>query len=86
MNPTIPINPVSVWTPTGIQSATQFEVRYVNYVRGTAVADCHLHTGGENSIEVSSQLVNATEEQCDAWTDDVSFYKVLAENAGLVPV
>jgi hypothetical protein len=83
---TIPIIPVSVWTPTGIQSATQFEVRYVNYIRGTAVADCHLHTGGETSVEVSSQLVPATEEQCDAWADDAAFYRVLAQNAGLTPV
>lgn len=86
MNNTIDITPVSVWTPTGVQSATKFEVRYVNYIRGTAVADCHLHTGGENSVEVASQLVPATEAQCDVWVDDIAFYQVLAQNAGLSPV
>lgn len=86
MNNTIDITPVSVWTPTGVQSATKFEVRYVNYIRGTAVADCHLHTGGAESVQVSSQLVSATEEQCAVWTDDVAFYRVLAQNAGLTPV
>ena len=86
MNNTIDITPVEVWTPTGVKSATKFEVRYINYMRGKVVADCHLHTGGAAPVEVSSQLIAATEEQCDAWTDDIAFYRVLAQNAGLTPV
>ena len=80
----IAITPVSVWTPSGTKSATQFGVRYVNYVNGPAVADCVLLDAA--GAEVSAQLVNATEAQTDAWTTDEAFYKVLAQNAGLSPV
>lgn len=80
----IAISPVSVWTPTGTKTATQFGVRYVNYENGPAVADCVLLTA--SGEEVSSQLVNATEAQTAAWTTDEAFYKVLAQNAGLSPL
>jgi hypothetical protein len=80
----IAISPVSVWTPSGTKSATQFGVRYVNYVNGPAVADCVLLDAA--GAEVSAQLVNATEAQTDAWTTDEAFYKVLAQNAGLTPL
>jgi hypothetical protein len=84
MNTVIAISPVSVWSSTGTKTATQFSVRYVNYVNGPAVADCQLLDAG--GAEVASQLVNATEAQTAAWTDDEAFYKVLAENAGLTPL
>jgi hypothetical protein len=84
MNTVIAISPVSVWTPTGTKSATQFNVRYVNYQNGPAVADCQLLDAA--GAEVASQLVNATEAQTAAWTDDVGFYEVLAQNAGLTPL
>jgi hypothetical protein len=84
MNTVIAISPVSVWTPAGTKSATQFSVRYVNYVNGPAVADCQLLDAA--GAEVASQLVNATEAQTAAWTDDVGFYEVLAQNAGLTPL
>ena len=84
MNNVIAISPVSVWTPAGTKSATQFAVRYVNYVNGPVVADCQLLDAA--GAEVASQLVNATEAQTAAWTDDVGFYKVLAQNAGLTPL
>jgi hypothetical protein len=84
MNTVIAISPVSVWTPAGTKSATQFSVRYVNYVKGPAVADCQLLDAA--GVEVASQLVNATEAQTAAWTDDVGFYEVLAQNAGLTPL
>ena len=86
MNPNnvIAISPVSVWTPSGTKSATQFGVRYVTYQNGPAVADCVLLDAA--GAEVSAQLVNATEAQTDAWTDDAAFYAVLATNAGLTPV
>jgi len=84
MNTVIAIAPVSVWTPAGTKSATQFNVRYVQYVNGPAVADCQLLDA--SGAEVSAQLVNATEAQTAAWTDDEAFYKVLAQNAGLTPL
>jgi hypothetical protein len=84
MNNVIAIAPVSVWSPTGTKTATQFSVRYVNYVNGPAVADCQLLDAA--GAEVASQLVNATEAQTAAWTDDAGFYEVLAQNAGLTPL
>ena len=84
MNTVIAISPVSVWTPTGTKTATQFNVRYVNYQNGPAVADCQLLDAA--GAEVATQLVNATEAQTAAWTDDVGFYEVLAQNAGLTPL
>ncbi len=80
----IAITPVSVWTPTGTKQATQFAVRYINYQNGPAVADTILLDAA--GAEVATQLVNATEAQTAAWTDDEAFYKVLAQNAGLSPV
>lgn len=80
----VTIQPVIVWTPTGTKTATKFTVRYVNYQNGPAVADCTLNE--TDGTEVSSQLVNATEAQTDAWTTDEAFYKVLAQNAGLTPL
>jgi len=84
MNTVIAISPVSVWTPAGTKSATQFNVRYVNYQNGPAVADCQLLDAA--GAEVASQLVNATEAQTAAWVTDEAFYKVLAQNAGLTPL
>jgi hypothetical protein len=84
MNTVIAISPVSVWTPTGTKTATQFNVRYVQYVNGPAVADTQLLDAA--GAEVATQLVNATEAQTAAWTDDVGFYEVLAQNAGLTPL
>jgi hypothetical protein len=84
MNTVIAISPVSVWSPTGTKTATQFSVRYVNYVNGPAVADCQLLDA--SGVEVASQLVNATAAQTATWTSDEAFYKVLAQNAGLTPL
>lgn len=79
----INITPVNIWTSNGVVSANVFEVRYINYTSPTAVADCHIWS--ENA-EVSSVVVNATAEQCEAWTDDLDFAAVLASNIGLVVV
>ena len=84
MNTVIAISPVSVWTPTGTKTATQFNVRYVNYQNGPAVADCQLLDA--TGAEVAAQLVNATAAQTATWTSDEAFYKVLAQNAGLTPL
>lgn len=93
MNPSnyISIQPVSVWTASGNKSASLFEVRYVNYLNGPAIADCHLWTAnadGEPETEVGASLVNATEEQTALWdgNNDAPFYQQLAINAGLTPV
>lgn len=80
----VPIQSVSVWTPTGTKTATQFAVRYVTYQNGPAVADTILLDAA--GAEVAAQLVNATEAQTAAWTNDEAFYKVLAQNAGLSPL
>ncbi len=84
MNNTIAIQPVSVWTLTGTKTATSFACRYVNYQNGPAVADTQLLDA--SGAELASTLVNATEAQTAAWTDDEAFYKVLAQNAGLTPL
>ena len=80
----VPIQSVSVWTPTGTKTATQFAVWYVNYQNGPAVADTILLD--VDGAEVAAQLVNATEAQTAAWTNDEAFYAVLATNAGLTPL
>jgi hypothetical protein len=82
----IAIEPVTVWTSTGTKTAVNFGVRYVNYQNGPAVADTVLLDADGN--EVSAQLVQATTAQTEQWNgdDDVPFYTVLAENAGLTPV
>jgi hypothetical protein len=79
----IAITPVTVWTSTGTKTAVNFGVRYVNYQNGPAVADTTLIDADGN--EVTTQLVQATQAQTDAWTDDATFYTILAENAGLTP-
>ena len=84
MNTIINVQPVNVWTPTGTKTATQFGVRYVNYQNGPAIADTVLLDAA--GAEVATQLVNATEAQTAAWTDDEAFYEVLAQNAGLTPL
>ena len=81
MNTLIAITPVTIWTSTGTKTAVNFGVRYVNYQNGPAVADTVLLAA--DGSEVATQLVQATQEQTDAWTDDVTFYGILAENAGL---
>jgi hypothetical protein len=82
----IAIEPVSVWTSTGTKTATQFQVRYVNYQNGPAIADTILLD--ESGAEVATQLVNATAEQTAQWdgADDAPFYEQLAINAGLTPI
>ena len=84
MNNVIAISPVSIWTSTGTKTAVKFFPRYINYQNGPAVADCQLLDAA--GAEVASQLVNATEAQTAAWTDDFGFYEVLAQNAGLTPL
>jgi hypothetical protein len=82
----IAIEPVSVWTSTGTKTAIAFNVRYVNYQNGPAVADTILLD--ESGAEVATQLVNATAEQTAHWegADDAPFYEQLAINAGLTPI
>ena len=78
---TIPIVPYTMGSPGAPKVGTQFEVRYINYTGPTAVADCHLlDAAGVEILAVG--LIQATAEQCAAWTDDDAFAAVLAVNAG----
>jgi hypothetical protein len=78
---TVPIAPYTLGSPAFPKVGTQFEVRYINYSAPTAVADCHvLDKDGVEVLTVG--LVNASAEQCEAWTDDATFAGVLAVNAG----
>ena len=78
---TIPIAPYTMGSPGAPKVGTQFEVRYINYTGPTAVADCHLlDAAGVEILAVG--LIQATAEQCAAWTDDDAFAAALAVNAG----
>ena len=78
---TIPIVPYTMGSPGAPKVGTQFEVRYIQYTAPTAVADCHLlDAAGVEILAVG--LIQATAEQCAAWTDDDAFAAVLAVNAG----
>ena len=78
---TIAIAPYTIGSPGAPKVGTQFEVRYINYTGPTAVADCHLlDAAGVEILAVG--LIQATAEQCAAWTDDDAFAAVLAVNAG----
>ena len=78
---TIAIAPYTIGSPGAPKVGTQFEVRYVNYTDPTAVADCHLlDAAGVEILAVG--LIQATAEQCAAWTNDDAFAAVLAVNAG----
>lgn len=78
---TIAIAPYTIGSPGAPKVGTQFEVRYINYSAPTAVADCHLlDAAGVEILAVG--LIQATAEQCAAWTDDDAFAAVLAVNAG----
>ena len=77
----IAIAPYTMGSPGAPKVGTQFEVRYINYTAPVAVADCHLlDADGVEILAVG--LVQATAEQCAAWTDDDAFAAVLAVNAG----
>ena len=78
---TIPIAPYTMGSPGAPKVGTQFEVRYINYTGPTAVADCHLLDAAGIEI-LAVGLIQATAEQCAAWTDDDAFAAVLAVNAG----
>lgn len=78
---TIPIAPYTMGSPGAPKVGTQFEVRYINYTGPTAVADCHLLDAAGVEI-LAIGLIQATAEQCAAWTDDDAFAAVLAVNAG----
>ena len=78
---TIPIAPYTMGSPGAPKVGVLFEVRYINYTGPTAVADCHLlDADGVEILAVG--LIQATAEQCAAWTNDDAFAAVLAVNAG----
>ena len=78
---TIAIAPYTMGSPGAPKVGTQFEVRYINYTAPVAFADCHLlDAAGVEILAVG--LIQATAEQCAAWTNDDAFAAVLAVNAG----
>ena len=78
---TIAIAPYTIGSPGAPKVGTQFECRYIQYTAPTAVADCHLlDAAGVEILAVG--LIQATAEQCAAWTNDDAFAAVLAVNAG----
>ena len=78
---TIAIAPYTIGSPGAPKVGSLFEVRYIQYSAPTAVADCHLlDAAGVEILAVG--LIQATAEQCAAWTDDDAFAAVLAVNAG----
>lgn len=82
----IDIEPIAVWTPNGAKTAVKFAVDSVRYENGPAYATCRLIDVGGAGI--AEQNIAATSEQTALWSgdDDIPFYKVLAENAGLTPL
>lgn len=78
---TIAIAPYTIGSPGAPKVGTQFEVRYIQYTAPVAVADCHLLDAAGVEI-LAIGLIQATAEQCAAWTDDDAFAAVLAVNAG----
>jgi hypothetical protein len=77
------IVPITVWTKDGQKQANIFEVRWVTYSNNAAKAGCHLWANNE---EVSSMIVDVTEQQCQNWTDDSPFYQSIATSIGLTPM
>ena len=82
----IDIAPVIIWTSSGLVEANKFEVRRIIYENGSAKAESYLWSDTDaGSICLSSQQVEVTQEQCVDWSDDTTFYIVIAGNAGLSP-
>lgn len=81
----IAIQPVSIWGNGGTKQAVTFAVSSVSYdATGIATGFYSLLDG--SGVSLLSSSIMATAEQTAGWTDDVSFYKVLAGNAGLTVV
>jgi hypothetical protein len=93
----INVSPISIYTSSGPQTATKFEVRHVTYrPLAGAVADTHLlktvtTTNEENGpvsydVEVGSgATVEIPQSVCDTWTDDTDFAAEIARIVGLTP-
>ena len=77
----IPIAPYTMGSPAAPKVGVLFEVRYIQYMSPTAVADCHL-LDAEGVEIMPVGLVPATAEQCAVWVNDDVFAGVLAVNAG----
>ena len=78
---TIQIKPYTIGSPSFPKVGTQFQVRYINYSRPIAVADCHLLN--DEGLEIMPVgLIAATAAQTSEWTDDDAFAGVLALTAG----
>jgi hypothetical protein len=93
----INISPITVYTSSGAQTATKFEVRHITYRPAAgAVADTHLlkvvsdtdTEGNPYSYDVEvgrGATVEIPQITCDDWTDDTDFAKAIAQIVGLTP-
>lgn len=82
----IPIEPVSVYNNGATREVTQFAIVRVDYTGdGTGASAISILLDADNA-QCGGSAVYATQEQCDKWFDDDSFYRVLAVNAGLTPI
>lgn len=82
MNNKISIQPISVWN-NGSKTGTGFVVTNVNYdAAGVSTGFYNIVDASDNVI--FSSTIMATAEQTASWTDDQAFYRVLAQNAGLL--
>lgn len=79
------VQPVPIWTGSGTASAVIFFVTSVSY-DNTGVATGFYQLKDVDGNVLLSSSVMATPEQTAAWTNDLAFYTVLAQNAGLTPV
>jgi hypothetical protein len=80
----ISIVPVSIWTTNGVKNAVKFQVDYITY-NNNGLASANTKLLDSQDMELTNQVVFATAAQTALWSDDVEFYKTLAQNAGLTP-
>lgn len=79
------IQPVSFWTNNGAKQAVAMEFTGIQYnPAGTAVASFTLNDNTGNVLAAST--VFATVEETANWSDDGSFFRLLAQKTGLLPV
>jgi hypothetical protein len=81
----IDISKISIFNK-GIKDAVKLNVRGINYTPNNGKATADVQLLDENGEEVAYTIVDLTPEQCAAWTDDVPFMKIIAQNASLTPV
>lgn len=91
----INITPISVYSNSGVQIATQFDLYNITYIPDNgAMANTRLLSAEEinadgidtGSKELSSSYIKVSQAICDTWTDDANFIKAIAQSINLTPV